>query len=332
MKKILMRIAFGLVAIAILTFLAFKFTPWPSALLIRYAFNKEALAVNNRLSSHVPPGISSLIDQQYDVADKDAKLDVYYPSAIQNSLKRLPVIVWVHGGGWISGNKAHISNYCKILASQGYVAVSIDYSIAPEKKYPTPVIQTNASLKYLLNNAKKLHIAPNHFILAGDSGGAHIVSQLANVITDSNYAQSMEITPSIGKDQLSGLLLYCGPYDAQSINQNGSFGMFIKTVLWSYSGQKNFLASEKFKLASVIDYVTSGFPPSFISAGNDDPLLPQSQALASKLKGLNVKVDSLFFKPDYSPKLPHEYQFNLDNNAGKLALKRSVEFLQSITN
>jgi len=323
---------FGLVAIATLAFLAFKLTPWPSALLIRYTFDKESLTVNNKLAKHVPPGITSLTDLQYDETDKDAKLDVYYPSAIQNSSRKLPVIVWVHGGGWISGNKGHIGNYCKILASQGYVAVSIDYSIAPEKKYPTPVIQTNASLIYLLNNAEKLHINPKHFILAGDSGGAHIVSQLANVITDSNYAHSMKIAPSISKNKLSGLLLYCGPYDAQSINQDGSFGMFIKTVLWSYSGQKDFLASEKFKLASVVDYVTRDFPPSFISAGNDDPLLPQSQALASKLKSLSVKVDTLFFEPGYNPKLPHEYQFNLDNSAGKLALKRSVEFLQNVTN
>ncbi|ETZ21613.1 alpha/beta hydrolase [Pedobacter sp. V48] len=331
MKKILVKIGLGLVAIAICAFLAFKFTPWPSAFLIRYVFNKEAVRVNEALGKHVPSGITSLIDLQYKVADKDAKLDVYYPSANQNYTKTLPVIVWVHGGGWISGNKAHIGNYCKILASKGFVAVSIDYSIAPEKKYPTPVIQSNASLAYLLTNSTKLHIDTTNFILAGDSGGAHIVAQLANVITDPGYAHLMNITPSIGKNQLSGLLLYCGPYDAQSINQNGSFGTFIKTVLWSYSGEKDFLASEKFKTASVIDYVTSKFPASFISAGNDDPLLPQSLAMARKLKSLNVKVDTLFFKADYSPKLPHEYQFNLGKSAGKLALKRSVTFLQSIT-
>nr|WP_068891375.1 alpha/beta hydrolase [Pedobacter panaciterrae] len=332
MKKILVRIGLGLIAIIICAFFAFKFTPWPSALIIRYAFNKQAFAVNEALSKHVPQGIISLPDLQYNTSDKDARLDVYYPSIVQKSSKTLPVIVWVHGGGWISGNKAHISNYCKILAAQGYVAVSIDYSIAPEKKYPIPVVQSNASLAYLLNNAQKLHINPNQFILAGDSGGANIVSQLANVITDTDYARLMNISPSISKKQLSGLLLYCGPYDAQSIDQNGSFGIFIKTVLWSYSGKKDFLASEKFRLASVIDYVTDNFPASFISAGNDDPLLPQSKALARKLKTLNVNVDTLFFKPDYSPKLPHEYQFNLDNSAGELALKRSLEFLKNVTN
>ncbi|MGH7493962.1 MAG: hypothetical protein ACREOO_16405 [bacterium] len=65
----------------------------------------------------------------------------------------------------------------------------------------------------------------------------------------------------------------------------------------------------------------------FISAGNADPLLPQSRAFAETAASLGVHVDSLFFPHDYTPALPHEYQFNLDVDAGQLALERSVKFL-----
>jgi acetyl esterase/lipase len=90
---------------------------------------------------------------------------------------------------------------------------------------------------------------------------------------------------------------------------------------------RNFLTDERFKLASVTGHVTPAFPPSFISSGNGDPLVPQAVALARKLKMLGVKVDSLFFPDDYAPPLPHEYQFNLDSRAGQEALSRMLAFI-----
>lgn len=290
----------------------------------------EAAEVNDNLKKHVPAGISEILNQQYKAGDKDAMLDIYFPSSIANTQKLLPVIVWIHGGGWISGNKGLIANYCKILAAQGYAVVSIDYSIAPEKSYPVPVRQANAALGWLKQNANRFHINPAHFVLAGDSGGAHIASQTANIITDSSYAKLLDISPSLHHTQLSGLLLYCGTYDTQNIDRGGSSGDFLKTVLWAYSGKKHFMKDEFFKTASVINYVTGNFPPSFISAGNGDLLCLQSQAFARKLCALNVKVDTLFFPSGHKPSLELEYQFNLDNDAGKKALQSSVEFLSAL--
>ncbi len=330
LKRILTRTALTLVFLFLLTFLAFKFSPWPSALLIRYAFEKEAKKTNDALSKYVPGGISQIPDQQYDLKDSDAFLDVYYSSTLDGTEKQLPVIVWIHGGGWISGHKEDITNYCKILAGKGFTVVSLDYSVAPGKKYPTPLKQVNAALAFLAANAKRFHIDPDHFILAGDSGGAHIAAQTGVIINNAAYARQLDVTAGIGPAQLSGLLLYCGPYSAENVNLNGDFGAFLRTVLWSYIGKKEFTKAPLFKTFSVFNYVDSSFPPSFISVGNADALNVQSEALARKLVSLNVKVDTLFFAKDYSPALPHEYQFNLDTEAGKKALDQSINFLHSL--
>ena len=98
-------------------------------------------------------------------------------------------------------------------------------------------------------------------------------------------------------------------------------------MLWAYSGTRDFATDPRFAPASVLHYVTAAFPPTFISAGNGDPLLTQSEALASSLRGLGVPVDALFFPADTTPKLGHEYQFSLDA-AGELALRRVEAFLQ----
>ncbi len=319
-----------IMAVAFLIFIAFRFTPWPSSLLIRYAFTQGAKKTNAALLKHAPEGITIISDQQYDVNDRDAFLDVYYPTAIVKSDTLLPVVVWIHGGGWVSGTKEEGSNYYKILASKGVVVVSIDYSIAPEKKYPLPLKQVNAALNFLNQHADRFHIDPNNFFIAGDSGGAHIAAQVANIITNKSYSDLIDVKPGIERSSLAGLLLYCGPYDIALADFNGQFGGFLKTVLWAYSGKKDFMNDPVFKAASIIDYINSGFPPSFISVGNDDPLQIHSKKLAGKLDSLSVKIDTLFFKPDHLPKLPHEYQFNLDLVEGKQALEQSVRFINEI--
>jgi len=307
------------------TLVAFKVSPWPSALLIRRALEKDALAMSQALEKHVPPALSAQLDEHYDPADPDALLDVFYPSAITD--KPLPTIVWVHGGGWVSGSKQEIANYGKVLAGRGYTVVGVDYSLAPGKTFPTPIRQVNTALGYLVSNAERLRIDPDHLVLAGDSSGAHIAAVTANAIAVPSYAKMLGIAPAVERRQIAALLLYCGSYTSDGVDLDGPLGSVLRTVLWSFSGTKDFKNDPGFAAAWVLKHVTAEFPPAFISAGNGDPMLPQSIALADTLASRGVRVERLFFGPDQQPVLPHEYQFNLDNRGGRLALDRSLAFL-----
>lgn len=331
LKRFLIITISGILVLVLFLFVTHKFTPWPAAMVIRYFFNKEGLRINETLSEKVPPGIYSILDQQYIKGDKDAMLDVYFPSKLDQTDQKLPVVVWIHGGGWVSGSKIQVASYCKLLASKGYSVIAIDYSLAPADIYPKPLQQGNAALKFIIKNAQRFHADTTRFILAGDSGGAQIAAQIGNMISSTSYADLIGIKAGLNRNQLSGLILYCGAYDTSLINQKEGGTIFLNTVLWSYSGQKDYEKAPLFKTASVINYITAEYPPCFISVGNNDPLLSHSVDFAEKLTELKVQVDLLFFKPDYKPALPHEYQFNLDLDAGKLALERSVTFLEQVT-
>jgi acetyl esterase len=209
-----------------LGYIAFQTSPWPGALLIRWVFDKEAHSASVALEKHLPAGISAKLNEHYDPSDEDAYLDVFYPSAIEDSDRVLPTIVWIHGGGWLSGSKGQIANYSKILASKSFTVVSVDYSIAPGAIYPTPIRQVNTSLSYLERNARRLHIDSSQFVLAGDSGGAHIAAQVANIITAPSYAKALGLMPAIKRSQLNGLILFCGAYDVGSVHLDGPFGSF----------------------------------------------------------------------------------------------------------
>lgn len=329
MKKILQHIFIFIIIVGFCIFITFKLSPYPSAWIVRHGFNKEAIRVNKALEEFVPKNIKTIGNLHYDTKDKDAFLNAYFHSDTVKIKNKLPIIVWTHGGGLISGNKEQLSNYCKLLASYGYVVFSIDYSIAPEKKYPTPMRQLNKALEYISSNSEKFYADNSFFVLAGDSGGSMISAATANIITNPSYAQLTKVKPGLDSKQLRGLLLYCGIYEIDNLNTDGAFGAFLKTVQWAYFGKKDISDDEYAKSASVTNFLTHSFPPTFISAGNDDPLLPQSKLLSQKLSALGTPIDTLFFPENYSIKLGHEYQFTYDKS-GKMALERSLYFLKNI--
>lgn len=318
----------GLVLLVLAVWIAFQVSPWPNSMLIRYEFHQNDLKIAAALEKHVPSGIASVENQQYRSNDPDAYLDVFYPESTD---KPRPTVVWVHGGAWVAGDKVDNDSYLKILASHGYTTVSIGYTLAPEKQYPEPLLQVNDALAYLQTNAERLNIDPSQIVLAGDSAGSQIVAQVGNIITSPAYANEINIKPTLSSDKLKGILLNCGAYDLALPDYNGAFGSFLHTVLWAYSGTKDFLNDPQLKTASVVNYVTGSFPPSFITAGNGDPLEQQSTEFAKKLESLKVPTSTLFYPQDHSPQLPHEYQFNLDNADGQKALSQMVAFLQTYT-
>ncbi|QQO10175.1 alpha/beta hydrolase [Breznakiella homolactica] len=311
---------------------AFSVSPWPAALLIRVSFDRGSDKTAAALAKHVPAGVSSVLNLRYDPEGTDTFLDVYYPSEAEGTRRTYPTIVWVHGGGWLSGNKGQISNYAQILAAAGYTVAAAGYSIAPEAVYPTPLIQINKALAFLAEAGPDLHADPDFLILAGDSAGAHIAAQVACVITSPAYAEELGIVPLIKPSALAGTILYCGTYDTSMVDFSGPMSGFLRTLLWAYMGNKDFLSDPRFAAASVIGYVTPDFPPSFISAGNGDPLAPHSYAFAEKLTGLGVTAETLFFAADFTPPAGHEYQFNLDTGAGQRALEKSLDFLDRLGN
>jgi acetyl esterase/lipase len=307
-RKVILRvIAWAALALGLPVFAAHFLTPWPGVLLIRAIFDKGAADASAKLEKHVPGGIVANEAVRYDSGDPTALLDVYRPEQLN---RQAPTIVWVHGGGFVSGRRGDLTNYLKVLSGQGFATVSVDYTLAPTATYPTPVRQVSRALAFLVREGDRLGINPNALVIAGDSAGAQIAAQTANVVTSPAYAQQVGIEVPIAAEKLKGALLYCGIYDVTQLNpdQGGFLGWFVRTVTWAYSGKRNWSDAPGFEQMSVAREVTSQFPATFISAGNADPLGPQSVLMDNALRKAGVPVHSLFYPPDHEPKLGHEYQ------------------------
>lgn len=325
-RRIVRNLLLAILAIAIVGFAAFKLSPWPSVWLIRYAFDSDAAKRNAAAEAKRPADVAEIRDEHYGVG-ADETLDVYFPASTAADAT-LPAIVWIHGGAFVAGDKADVAAYLRLLAQRGYATVGINYTIAPRGVYPTPVLQSNRALAFVQREAARFHVDANRIVLAGDSAGSQIVAQLAAAISDPAYAKRVGMTPALARDHLRGVVLFCGAYDADKVNRDGPFGWFIDTSLWSYFGAKNIAADDpRMTDFAVNRHVTAAFPPTFVSAGNADPLAPQSVLMADALRVAGVSVDTLFFPKDYKPPLGHEYQLDTESLAGRTAFDTLVAFL-----
>ncbi len=325
-----MRIAKRLAAVlglaVLLLALVSTVSPWPSVLALRTVFDLGGVRANAALAARVPPGIAERLDEVYDPASPDGRLDVFFPAPSGEAPGPRLTVLWIHGGGFVSGSKGQVANYLRILAAGGFTVVGVDYTPAPELRYPGQLRQVTAALSYILNNAPRLHVDPRRLVLAGDSAGAQLAAQMALLVSSPAYAERVGVQPAIAPTQLVGVLIYCGPYSMNSMPDS----WFSRTVRWAYSGQRHPAPDALGATLDLAASLTAAYPPVFISVGNADPLAPQSRAFAAALGQHGVRVERLFYPADYRPPLPHEYQFDLGLSEAQQALRLSQQFLRSL--
>lgn len=317
----------GAVGVAAITVLVLW--PTPGALIVRAFFAYGGEKTAKSLAKHRVADVA-VTTEKYRAHDADATISIYRAA---DATDDQPVLVWTHGGGWVAGTPTEAGPYFTHFAAQGFTVVSVGYSLAPGHKYPRPVHQVNDALGYLVTNRERIGIDTNRIVMAGDSAGAQITSQVAGLITSPVYARNLGISPALTPEQLRGVILHCGIYDATQFfgSKNPVIAWAIKSIIRSYTGSGD-PSSPVLRQFSSIDHVTADFPTAFVAGGNADPLTnSQSKPLAERLQSLGVDVETAFFPQDYRPKLPHEFQFNLDTEAGKDVLRRTIAFAKQRT-
>ncbi|GHD42874.1 alpha/beta hydrolase [Mycetocola manganoxydans] len=302
-------------------------TPRPSALLIRRVFEAGARAIVDEMRPHVP---DTPLRERLNVPVGGSTVDVFTPAEATGPL---PTVIWIHGGAWLSGSTADIRPYLRILAGHGYTTIAPSYSIAPESTYPTPICELNAILADIAVRANELNVDASRIVLAGDSAGAQLASQLVALTTTPDYAGLMDVRPALTPEQLAGAILHCGVYDLRAMAElSGLTQWGFKTALWAYTGTKDWADAVAGATMSTIDFVTRSFPPTLISGGNGDRLTRlQSQPMAAALETAGVEVTGLFWPADHAPALGHGYQFHLDREEARTTLEQTLSFLNRVT-
>jgi acetyl esterase/lipase len=152
-----------------------------------------------------------------------------------------------------------------------------------------------------------------------------IASQLAALITNKEFAETMNIQPSVTKEQLRGAILYDGAYNMQTLRATRAPGMGL--FLWSYTGMRRFESYDRIDELSTILHVTADFPPVFLTVGDANALESQSIEFKEVLERNNVEVETVFFTGT-GAHLGHDYMMNLDTQPAQQTLRQALEFLE----
>lgn len=253
----------------------------------------------------------------------DAGLTIFTPPGRAPAVGR-PVVLLVHGGGWVTGRADQLAPFSRLLASEGYTVASLDYSLAPGETYPTPLRQASAALDHLVANAAAYGVDPQRVFLAGNSAGAQISSQLAAMISEPAFARRVGVDVRLPAASLKGVVLWSGPYDFDTADRAG-FGGF-RSYVWAYTGRKDFEDHPRIDELSTVRTATDAYPPTYLTAGDADPLEPQTYELDAVLRAKGVDVTSRYWTGTDAG-LEHDYQFDLQTEQARTAYDDVVAFL-----
>ncbi len=257
-----------------------------------------SLSITNFAQDHSKEHEVNIIkDLSYAKGDNPRQqLDLFLPKIDEGNQKTLPVIVYIHGGAWRSGEKSRGYNKLRKFVSAGqYAGVTINYRLSQEAKWPAQLHDCKAAIRWIRANAKKYNLDPNKIAVWGSSAGGHLVAMLG---VTSKVAVDLEGKVGPHTDQKSDVTCvvnFFGPSDFLKMNDFPSridhdSPRSPESQLIGGAIQEN---KEKVATANPLTYISSQAAPSLIVHGTKDPLVPfnQSEILYKKLKAHKVEVE-----------------------------------------
>lgn len=209
-------------------------------------------------------------------------LDLYCPG---KNDKPVPIVINIHGGGWVKGSKESQRGLFDDFFANGYAVANIEYRLAGIAPAPAAVEDVRCALSYLYEHADELNIDTSKFVVMGVSAGAHL-ALMAGLL--GNAPIFSKKCPDVCKIKVAAIIDKCGVTDVSGVLKGENKRKWAITWLNNNIENKNFIKS-----VSPISYVSKNSPPTLIIHSNQDPVVPYQQSVSfhQKLKDLNVKTE-----------------------------------------
>ena len=214
-----------------------------------------------------------------------------------------PVFLYIHGGGWISGKLNLRNQYNQEYAKMGFFSYSLDYTVAPQAIYPTPIQEIFNAIDWLYENKDVYHIDMQNILVAGDSAGGYFITMLADLKNNPEKMERIGVScKHINDININALVSICGAFDIKRMydktNPQSKFPD-MKVFLYAFIGKsgkdfKEWLASDSAVDASPT--ITSSFPPTFLIWATADKLRYESFDLIKQFDEVGVEYGQ--FKAD----------------------------------
>jgi acetyl esterase/lipase len=181
-------------------------------------------------------------------------------------------VIWIHGGAWKGGSKNEFEKLIRDSARAGYVAISINYRLAPKHLFPAQVEDCKCAVRWLRANAAKLQVDPNRIGVVGASAGAHLAMMLG-AMDSADGLEGEGGSPEMSS-RVQAVVSYAGPTDLTM-----EFPALSKGLVATFLGGPQIEKQDAARRASPVTYVNAGDPPMLLIQGTKDPLVSHDQAI-----------------------------------------------------
>ena len=193
-------------------------------------------------------------------------------------------LVYFHGGGWVIGSLEGSDGACRALANRSRsVVISIGYRLAPETKFPGPVEDAYAAVRWTADNAADLRIDPTRIAVGGSSAGGNLAAVAALVARDRGG-------PKIAFQLLTVPVTELSSRAGSHREFSEGYGLTAADMEWFGRHYVRSEADANEPYASVLRADLHGLPPAFVITAECDPLRDDGEAYAEKLRSLGVRA------------------------------------------
>lgn len=231
----------------------------------------DTLAVDLQLRYRVAANVTYLTANGMDL-----KLDVYTPRS--TNLPPNATIVFIHGGGWVQGNKDGATLTLLPYLAMGLSVVNVQYRLARVSPAPAAVEDCRCALRWVVRNAKTYNLDPNRIVIAGPSAGGHLALTTGMLGASSEFDRPCAGAPV--EPKVAAIVNWFGITDVADLLDGPNKKPFPEN--WPYAVEWLGNAPNRDDLArrvSPLTYVRPGLPPILTIHGDKDPLVPYQHAV-----------------------------------------------------
>lgn len=213
--------------------------------------------------------------------DEEQYFDMYYPKDKKD--EKLPVIIHMHGGAFISGVQAQYSEYCRLLADQGYCVINLEFIRGMRRGFPHPVFDFYKFYEFIQNNPEiSKHIDYDNLLLSGDSSGAAITSLITNI----------QVNPKVRE----AFGLEGGPNVKGCIFTSPMLGYYEFNGLWPKEVLHKHIFKEYYKtpiqdVTHLLKNLNDKFPPCVVISAKNDPIKLHAYMFEKKAKEMGLSLE-----------------------------------------
>ncbi|MDQ6858889.1 MAG: alpha/beta hydrolase [Chloroflexota bacterium] len=225
--------------------------------------------------------VDRVFDRRVRTRAGDVAVRIYAPAG-----PSLPLLVFLHGGGWVVGDLDGPDALCRTLADRAHcMVVSVDYPLAPEHKFPAALEASYGVVGWVRDAAHEIGADPQRIAVGGESAGANLAAAIAQVSRDRGgpaLCLQLLVTPALDH-----------AFDTASYLENAEgYGLTRREMMWWWS---QYLARD---LDGGDPYASPlratdlrGLPPALVVTAQFDPLRDEGREYACRLRAAGVPVD-----------------------------------------